>query len=140
MNFKGDLVITDPCYFVTPDENWQLFCKALDNDDKNPLKQFGIEPAIVVVSDEIVGAVYDDKGQILGSFCSDSAVVCVCLLADVLKHNPDYNDFNDELVKDSVAIIRDFDGEIEVREASGEENEDCSFSFIGKGNINFRMV
>jgi hypothetical protein len=137
LNVKGDIIITDPCYFIKEGDDWQLYCKAWGSNENEALKQFSISPSIIIESDEINCEVYDDKGNAIGKFCSDSAHVCVCLLEDVLEYNPDYNDFNKENVKNSVTIIRDFNGEVEVHEVSEEENKYCDFSITGKGKINF---
>ena len=130
MKFKGDVIITDPCYFIDSEDNWQLFCKAYFGGDKQPLRQFGIEPAIIIDNEEISCEVYDD-GRRLGRFCSDSAMISVCLLESVRNHNPDYDYENYNY---TATVIKGFDGYIEVQKSS--EN-DCELSIVGKGNLNF---
>jgi hypothetical protein len=135
MKFKGDIIITDPCYFIKSEDDWQLYCKAKFSGESDILKQFGFNQSIIIESEEVASEVYDDKGKTLGKFCSDSSQLCICLLEDILRHNPDYNDFNKELTKNSVALIKNFDGEIEIQET--ENDDDYEFSIVGRGNINF---
>ncbi|MCL2009520.1 MAG: hypothetical protein FWG71_03100 [Synergistaceae bacterium] len=131
MKFKGDVIITDPGYFIKSEDDWQLYCNARFGGDSDALGQFGFNQAIIIESEEVAGEVYDDKGRMIGEFCSDSAEICVCLLEDVLKHNPNYDDYN--RFKNTATVIRNFDGEIEIHETE----DDCEFQIVGKGNINF---
>jgi hypothetical protein len=156
MRFTGNVIITDPMYFLKSDEDWQAFCDVFENGDDDifditdllnldisdtpnqPLKQFGVEPAIVISSDEAPCEVFDDKGEKIGEFCSDSAIISICLLDDVLKYNPNYDAYANDMYKHTVAVINGFDGNIEIEDAI--DGSGSAFSIVGKGNIDFRTM
>lgn len=70
-----------------------------------------------------------DTKEKLGEFCADAGKVAVFLLDEVLKYNPDYDDY---ITKPwATTLIKDFDGEINF------EIVDDEVSVVGKGNINF---
>ena len=76
--------------------------------------------------------VFSSKKKI-GSFCADAGMVCVMLLDEVLKYNPDFN-----LHKTSphaCALIKDFDGNVEF--VTHKEDGDTILNIVGEGNINF---
>lgn len=87
--------------------------------------------------------------EVLGEFCADSGMVCVCLMDEVFAYDPDCDFFKRN--QETAAIVRDFDGEIQiaVKEYKGvyEEDWDCNkkgdpyidyeVQIIGNGNINF---
>lgn len=77
--------------------------------------------------------VFSGKKRI-GSFCADAGMVCVMLLDEVLKYNPDFN-----LHKTSphaCALIRDFDGDIVFNKQ--EDDGEIILTIVGSGNINFK--
>lgn len=129
MYFKGDVIITDPCNIVKSDEDWQLVLA--DTYDRVWLDKIGIQNFLSFEAiGESCGVVTDsDTGAAIGEFCTDSCILCVCLLEDVLAYHPEYDDY--EKWPGSCAVIRGFEGEI-VLEEQGEE-----ISVVGKGNINF---
>lgn len=67
----------------------------------------------------------------LGEFCADAGMVCVCLLEDVLKFNPNFKEWA-KTHSWCVTIIEDFDGDIEY-----EVDENNEAHIVGIGNINF---
>jgi|WetSurMetagenome_2_1015567.scaffolds.fasta_scaffold10241_4 hypothetical protein len=125
MEFKGDVIITDPCYFIK-DKDWEK------SEYGNNLKQFGINTFLSS------GTIYGDwscttfeKGTYkkLGKFCADAGMVTVALLKEVLQYNPDFdyhitNPF-------TTTWLKDFDGDITICN-DGEE-----VWIEGKGSVNF---
>lgn len=107
MKFKGDIIITDPCYIIKKDsEDW----RKCDYDDKIADASLNIEK--------------------IGYFCADAGMVAVFLLDEVLKYNPDFDyHINREW---TTTLIKDFDGEINYY----VDDEDDAH-IIGVGNVNF---
>ena len=79
----------------------------------------------------------------LGKFCADAGKVCVVLLDEVLKYNPDF-DYHINRPW-TTTLIKDFHGEVSVNtyyavyKEDGElvEEKEPSAMVVGKGNINF---
>lgn len=156
MHFKGTIIITDPCY-VVKDEDWEnVSCYDSMSDDltnimglsqciaestlcgdwscitckveKNP---YDVIDTLVDNRSEDGSYEYDD---VLGQFCADSGEVGVFYLDDVLKYNPDFEDWM--RVNDwCVTCIEDFDGEVEYFVDS-----DNDAHIVGIGNINFFTI
>lgn len=152
MKFKGDIIITDPCYIIpnTPeyDRDWE---KCSYGEDMEAL---GFTNCIT--SDTYYGdwscTVYEmifekledpkviyDIGEEIGEFCADAGKVGVFLLDEVLKYNPDF-DYHIEKPW-TTTLIKDFDGyvDFEFTEEYDENIDDLLSNLIvvGKGNINF---
>lgn len=72
-----------------------------------------------------------DAEHTLGSFCADAGMVCVVYLEDVLKFNPNFEEWA-KTHSWCVTIIEDFDGDIEY-----EVDENGEAHIVGIGNINF---
>ena len=70
-----------------------------------------------------------DTKEKLGEFCADAGKVAVFLLDEVLKYNPEFNDYITKPL--TTTLIKDFDGEVDF------EIVDDEVSVVGKGNINF---
>lgn len=84
-----------------------------------------------------------------GEFCADAGLVAVFLLDEVLAYNPDFDWY--ESKPWTTTLIRDFDGDIEMKVIhtegvydedtkwykKGEKWTDDSLSVVGTGNINF---
>ena len=84
----GDIIITDPCYVVQNDEDWN---KCRNGEDMSDL---GIKHYIV--RDTLYGdwncTMFDSNTkQPIGEFCADVGMVGVFLLDEVLKYNPDFD-------------------------------------------------
>lgn len=145
MKFKGDIIITDPCY-VCKDGDW-VKCRY-----GNRMDILGIEN--YMCRNTIYGdwscTTYNTKtNEKIGEFCADAGMVAVFLLDEVLKYNPDF-DYHTERPW-TTTLIKDFDGEVDfvVVHTEGEYEEDSEYwnkgdkweddavRVIGKGNIDF---
>lgn len=71
------------------------------------------------------------KNHTFGKFCADTGKVCVCLLEDVLKFNPNFKEWM-ETHPWCVTVIENFDGDIKY-----EVDENNEAHIVGMGNINF---
>lgn len=134
MKFKGDILITDPCYIVKDEAAWDL-CQYGEEMQKVGMKTF----LTAFTEDEDTQVVFNtNTNEKLGEFCSDSTAISVVLLDEALAHNPDFK--KDIKERPYIAcIIKKFDGDIEIVESQGEDNEKI-FTFVGKGNINFHTA
>lgn len=135
MKVKGTIVITDPCYLGCGNEK-------LDNDwwEKSDygerLEKFGFTTYITegtLIGDWSWHTYEKETKNIIGQFCADAGLVGVYLLEEILKFNPNFEQWAQE--HDWCAtIIKDFDGDIKYE--YDEKNDDL-FHIVGKGNINF---
>jgi hypothetical protein len=146
MKFKGDIIITDPCYIDTEDSKlWDG--KDVDIFSGSGLSKLGFTNYIW--EDTLYGdwgcttfklkpgsankptqdLTKEDSDGTLGQFCADAGLVGVFLLDEVLKFNPKF-DYHTER-NWTTTLIKDFDGEIEY-EINGDEAQ-----IRGTGNINF---
>ncbi len=147
MKFKGDIIITDPCYIVPNDTDW---CKC--NYGKN-MEVLGIYNCIsesTIYGDwgcttynigdrnpfdvikELEGGVYlPSYLKSIGKFCADAGMVGVFNLEEVAKYNPDIYIW---IIKHPwcVTTIPDFEGEIKYM-IDGDNNA----HIVGIGDINF---
>lgn len=145
MKFKGDIIITDPCY-ICKDGDWHR-CNCGDN-----MEILGINTYIcrdTIYGDWSCTTFDSDTKECIGEFCADAGMVAVFLLDEVLKYNPDF----DYHIKRpwTTTFIKDFDGEVnfKVVHTEGKYEEDTEYwnkgdkwendevHVIGKGNINF---
>lgn len=128
MNFKGTIIITDPCYLIPNDA---------DYDRTNYGKQLDkLGFTTFLVADTGFGdwdnVITKDDGTILGNFCADSGQVCVVLAEDAIKYYPETSQVVKLKSSPCYAIIEDFDGDIEI------DTSDSNWTMIyGQGNINF---
>lgn len=84
-----------------------------------------------------------DTNEVLGHFCTDTGLIAVFDLEEVLEYNPNFNKWIEEHSR-CVTKIPNFTGEvsIEVVDISNQESPNGGFEnkevrVIGKGNINF---
>ena len=128
VHFRGDVIITDPCYIERDDD--------LDSNRKDELFHPYME------RDTIYGdwacTTYDENtGEILGRFCADSGMVGVFLLDDILAYNPEYNAHVD--LPHSATCIRNFDGTVQFvveeyeYEYKNEKHKDYEVHVVGHG-------
>lgn len=128
MYFKGDILITDPCYLMKEEgDDWEK-CEYGDN-----MSILGINTCIVrdtIYGDWSCETRDTGTGKTLGAFCADAGLVCVVLLEEVLKYNPDFDcHLNNPR---TTTWIKNFDGEVDF-----EVSEEEEVSVVGKGNVNF---
>ena len=108
--FKGDILITDPCYIMREDkkDDWGICCYGYD------MEKLGINH--YMTRDTLYGdwgcTTYNlDTEEKIGEFCADAGLVSVFLLDEVLKYNPNY-DWH--MTKPCTAtVIKDFKGTVE---------------------------
>ena len=118
--FDGDIVITDPCYFIKEDDWSESYCGFR-------IELIGLKP--LFIRDTIYGdwlcAVYNSlypNSPKIGTFCADSGLVCVADLDEILEYNPDFK----ERLDDGIAtVIRDFTGIITFK----VEEEECEYFY-----------
>lgn len=92
-----------------------------------------------------------DTKEIIGQFCADAGLVGVFYLDEVLKYNPEYNDYlrtdGENGLPWPVTVIRDFHGEVMLATRQEHKNRkypdkipngwDDECRVVGTGNINF---
>lgn len=125
IHLEGDVLITDPCYWVKQDD-WGVF------EFGNTWKHLGINNSIcrdTIYGDWSCHVFNNDTNEILGTFCADSGMVCVCLLDEVKKYSGDT--INSYIESGCATVIKKFKGDIQF-----EIKEDSLF-VVGKGNLNF---
>lgn len=148
MKFKGDIVITDPCYIIDDDNDsdWNK-CECGECMENLGIKHY-------LCRDTIYGdwscTTYDsDTGEVLGEFCADAGMVAVFLLDEVLAYNPKFKLWEESPW--AATLIKDFDGDVEMKvvhtegvyeddgkwHKKGDKWEDDSLSVVGVGNVNF---
>ena len=126
IHMKGDIIITDPCYLIKNREDRELW-------DSYDLSNFGFTKYLThntLYGDWGCHTFNVDTKEVLGQFCADGGEVGVFLLDEVLKYNPNYDDYLN--AKHAVTLIKDFDGEVWF-----EKIDDMTLQVRGKGNINF---
>jgi hypothetical protein len=134
MKFKGDVIITDPCYIMRDKEfgykdtnDWER-CNYGENMEVLGITNYLCERT--GYGDWSCTVFQRKPKKELGNFCADAGMVCVCLLKDVLKYNPNF-DYHIKR-KWTTAWIKKFDGDIEI-----QREYDGIAQVVGKGNINF---
>lgn len=147
MIFKGDIIITDPCYIIKNDSNdWEKCRYGSD------MESLGINTYIcrdTLYGDWSCTTLNLDTKEPIGEFCADAGMVAVFLLDEVLSYNPDFDyhlnrpwtttwikDFDGEVNFDVVHTEGVYEDDTELH-SKGDEWEDDSIEVIGKGNINF---
>lgn len=77
-----------------------------------------------------------DTKQPIGKFCADAGMVGVFNLAEVLKYNPDYDDYTEKPW--TTTVIRDFKGTVQfiVEENKKSRGEDFNVKVVGRGMNN----
>ncbi len=123
LKINGDIIIGDPCEMVKSEEDWEI-CEYGSRMDK-----LGINNFMCVEYEEDAPDVIDENGNIIGSLCTDSGMIVVTKLIDLLNYDPEFNQHI--TYPENWTVIKNFNGDIEVR-----ENDD-SVQLIGKGNISF---
>ena len=121
MKFKGDIIILDPCSAVKCESDWQECGWGMDMGKLGFTRFLCLDEG----ADSCSTVRNADTGEILGHFCTDSAVLVLMDFDELLAYNPGFSDH----VKypDSCTVIRGFDGDVTIENG-------C---FIGRGNVNF---
>ena len=148
MKFKGDIIITDPCYIIRAKHHGTV---PLAKDDweacdyGRDMEVFNITTYLTDdtgCGDWSCKTINKDTEQVLGEFCADSGMVSVFLLDEVLKYNPDFDYHLNR--PHTTTLIKDFDGDITIDYVSYQYSEDDNKTYeseevrvIGIGNINF---
>jgi len=108
MRFDGTLLITDPCYIVKSDADWQKCAWGAD------MGALGFTQCLYIeAGGDIVGKVYNtDTADLLGRFCTDSGVIVVIDYAEALRCN---SQLADELTQfpHIGTVIHGFCGDVE---------------------------
>lgn len=125
ISLKGDILITDPCYFIE-DKDWGV----LEWD--NNFEKFGIYNSIC--RDNLYGdwsclTFNSDTGERIGTFTADAGMVCVCLLDEVLKYSKKILPY---IEKGCATVINNFDGYVHFEILNKDD-----LIVKGEGNINF---
>ena len=109
MKFKGNIIITDPCYIIRKDSNDWGKCGYGDN-----MKALGIKNYLcrdTIYGDWSCTTFNSDTKETIGEFCADAGMVAVFLLDEVLAYNPDFDWY--ESRPWTTTLIKDFDGDID---------------------------
>ncbi len=149
MRFKGDIIITDPCYIMRQDHYDEDEEKSNGYED---MEELGINHYLTrdtLYGDWSCTTYNSDTKEKIGDFCADAGMVGVFLLDEVLKYNPEFDWYNTRPW--TTTLIKGFDGEIEFKiihtegvyeddtewHKKGDKWIDKSLSVVGRGNINF---
>ena len=123
-HFKGTIIIGDPCEMVVSEDDWQR----TKWGEKMHLIGFNKYISFEFEEDRPNVINYDSKEN-LGTYCTDSCMICIVYLDDLLKYNPTFNQYIE--YPENWVVIKDFDGKIIVK------IKDDYPVVVGKGNVNF---
>lgn len=146
MEFKGTIIITDPCYIDPENILWND--PGVDTMEGFGIEKYGFTQYIwentiygdwscttYEVSNILSGVTLRDDDQFivgeLGEFCADAGLVGVFLLDEVLAFNPDFMNFIREHPH-CVTVIENFEGNVEYL-----INDDDEAYLEGIGTVNF---
>jgi Flp pilus assembly protein TadD len=131
LQFDGDIVITDPTYFIKEQGDWEKcrYGEALD--------AIGISTYLTFSHGDCVGSmlINTDTNEMLGEFASDSCQVSVVLLAELLAYDIDALK---QTHPSCYTIIRDFHGTVKAEVVV--DDEDQYWKIVGEGNIRFESA
>lgn len=132
MYFKGDVIITDPCYIIRKEnelteDDWEA-CGYGDYIEELGIKNYLCRDTIY--GDWSCTTFRTENDEVLGEFCADAGLVAVFLLDEVLAYNPDF-DYHVERPW-TTTLIKDFDGEVYFEKLDSE-----TLTVKGNGNVNF---
>ena len=128
LQFDGDIVITDPTYVVYNHEDWNK-CEFGEN-----LAALGIRTYLTFGHGDCVGTtvINTESDEIFGEFASDSCMVSVILMSELLAYNPQALEKTDP---SCYTIIRNFHGTVSA--LAIPDDEDQYWKLVGNGNICF---
>lgn len=139
VHFKGDIIITDPCYIMRAKHHGTT---PLTEDDWNAcnygedMEVFGFTNYLThstLYGDWSCTTFNSDTKEPIGEFCADAGLVSVFLLDEVLKYNPDFDYHINKTW--TTTLIKDFDGDI-----CFEKIDEDTLIVKGVGNINFETT
>ena len=111
--------------------DWDV-CNYGENMNHLGLKKF-------IIADTIYGpwscTVYNLRQQMLGRFTSDSGLVGVFLLDEILEYNPKWDLHLSRPY--CASLLPNFEGEVCIINSGGNLAGDCDVRVIGKGNFAF---
>ena len=122
--FKGTIIIGDPGEMVVSEDDWQR----TKWGEKVHLIGFNKYISFECEEDRPNVINYDSK-EILGTYCTDSCMICIVYFDDLLKYNPTFNQHIE--YPENWVVIKDFNGKIRIK----VKNDDPIV--VGKGNVNF---
>jgi len=139
MDVEGkDILITDVIYILKY-EDADVIDLIQCTDNSEDLNKIGCPNSITAMgSDVYKSSFYNDKGEVIGEFCSDSYVIGCFLLEEVLKYNPTVaEDIEDRGY--CFAIFKNFTGTITftIKEERYYRERLPVLNIRGEGNINF---
>jgi hypothetical protein len=138
MQFKGTVIITDPCYLIKNDNpsDWEnseagisLYVLGFNNYISAPTRQGDWSCEVITYNPSETEA--EKESQVFGMFGADSGMVGVFLLEEILKYNPNF-----EIRSRHMAVFEDFNGSIDFEVT--EEGE--LFIFGGSETLCFYTV
>ena len=164
MKIKGDLLITDPCYWMK-DPEFNKYCLNSGDDEVillNPIDNMqGMLTSTLVgdwecsvykidipVTVDSLSNIIEDSlkygknlpGKLMGTFTADSGLVSISEYNETW----DYNSKKAEELVDKLTwtntILNDFDGEVVFREIYLRDEEEPMRCIIGIGNYNFYSI
>ena len=126
VKMQGNIIITDPCYIIKNREDREFW-------DELNLSCFGFTNYLThntLYGDWGCHTFDMDTQKAIGEFCADGGEVGVFLLDEVLKYNPNYDDYLK--AKHAVTLIKDFNGEVWF-----EKLDRDTLVVRGEGSTNF---
>ena len=147
MKFKGDIIITDPCYIIRDNTDDWSKCNYGDDMENLGIKNYLCRDTIY--GDWSCTTFNSDTKECIGRVCADTGMVAVFLLDEVHKYNPEFDWY--ESRPWTTTLIKDFDGDVRIDVIhtegiyenntkyykKGDKWEDDSVVVVGVGNINF---
>lgn len=150
--FKKDYEKYDKAYKKWDEENPEDWERCNYGDNMEVLGINNYLCASTIYGDWSCTTFDKDTNKPIGQFCADAGLVCVCLLDEVLKYNPNFLNWAKEH-EWCATIIENFTGEVWIKvdediEATQEESsedeicydEDYVVYVEGIGNINFKTA
>lgn len=147
MKFKGDIVITDPCYILEGDDYDKKFINKWFSLNRNEtLGNESVFPEVFGVNAIVSNTIYGDwsctvyagaksKGKKLGEFCADAGLVCVMTVEDAKRFNPTFFNLKEDggYGEHCYTVIKDFEGEVVISNVGGKSMFDSDVRVIGTG-------
>lgn len=156
MRIKGDILITDPCYWMK-DEDFNKYCHS-DFGLLNPIDNmqgmftdtiYGDWKCSVYkteedITEEMIAHMleYGESpiGRLMGTFTADAGLVSISEYNETW----DYNSKNVEDLVDkfdwTATVLNDFDGEVVFTDIYTKNFDEPMRCIIGKGNYNFYTI